>query len=279
MDLEEYRRTTRQAWGSVAPAWERWRAYAETCYGPVREWLLRELAPQPGDTVLELSAGGGETGLQAALAVGDTGRLISTDFAPEMVEASRRRGAELGVENAEYRVLDAEHLDLADASVDRVLCRFGYMLMADTAAALGETRRVLRGGGRLAFAVWGPGERNPWGTIRSQTLIERGHMQPPEPGAPGPFTMGSAERTRGLLEQAGFRQVGLEEVPVRLPFRGVEAYVAWGIEVSPGFASALAQVSEDERASLQAEMGERLAAFTTPQGLELPGVVLCAAAE
>jgi SAM-dependent methyltransferase len=279
VDLEEYRRTTRQAWGSVAPAWERWRAYAETCYGPVREWLLRELAPQPGDTVLELSAGGGETGLQAAVAVGDTGRLISTDFAPEMVEASRRRGAELGVGNAEYRVMDAEHLDLADASVDRVLCRFGYMLMADTAAAFGETRRVLRAGGRLAFAVWGPGERNPWATIRSQTLIERGYMEPPEPGAPGPFTMGSEERTRGLLEQAGFRQVRLEEVPVRLPFPDVDAYVAWGIEVSPGFAAALAQVSGDERASLQAEMGERLAAFATPQGYELPGVVLCAVAE
>ena len=279
MDLEEYRRTNRQAWDSVAPAWERWRAFAETCYGPVREWMLRELAPQPGDTVLELSAGGGETGLQAAAAVGDTGRLISTDFAPEMVEASRRRGAELGVKNAEYRVLDAEHLDLADASVDGVLCRFGYMLMADTAAALGETRRVLRAGGRLAFAVWAPAERNPWATIRSQTLIERGYMEPPEPGAPGPFTMGSEARTRGLLEQAGFRQVRFEEVPVSLPFRDVEAYVAWGIEVSPGFASALAPVPEDERASLQTEMGARLAAFATPEGYELPGVVLCAVAE
>ena len=277
MDLEEYRRTSRQAWNSVAPAWERWRAYSETSYGPVREWMLRELAPHPGDTVLELSAGGGETGLRAAEAVGDTGRLISTDFSPEMVEASRRRGAELGVTNAEYRVMDAERIDLPEASVDGVLCRFGYMLMADTRAALVETRRVLRAGGRLALAVWAPVDRNPWAAIRTQLLTERGYLQAPEPGAPGPFTMG-AERTRGLLEQAGFRQVRLEEVPVHLPFRDVEAYVEWGTEVSPGFASALAQASEDERAALQTEMGERLAAFATREGYDLPGVALCAAA-
>jgi ubiquinone/menaquinone biosynthesis C-methylase UbiE len=239
--------------------------------------MVRELAPHPGDTVLELTAGGGETGLQAAAAVGDTGRLISTDFAPEMVEASRRRGAELGVTNAEYRVMDAEHIDLAEASVDGVLCRFGYMLMADAKAALAETRRVLRAGGRLALAVWGPVERNPWSAIRSQILTERGYLQAPEPGAPGPFTMGE-ERTRGLLEQAGFPQVRLEEVPVHLPFPDVEAYVEWGTEVSPGFASALAQVSEVERATLQAEMGERLAAFKTREGYDLPGAVLCATA-
>lgn len=278
MDLEEYRRTSRQAWSSVAPAWERWRAFAETCYGPVREWMVKELAPRPGETLLELSAGGGETGLQAAAAVGDTGRLISTDFAPGMVEVSRRRGAELGVTNAEYRVMDAEHLDLPDGSVDGVLCRFGYMLMADTGAALAETRRVLRAGGRVALAVWASAERNPWAAIRSQILIERGHMEPPQPGAPGMFTMDSQERTRGLLEQAGFRQVRLEEVPLRLPFRDLEAYLTWGREVSAGFASALARVPEDERAGLEAEMAERLAAFATQEGYEFPGAVLCALA-
>ena len=58
--------------------------------------------------------------------------------------------------------MDAEHMDLDDDSVDGVICRFGYMLMADPAAALAETRRVLRPGGRLVFSVWGPPDRNPW---------------------------------------------------------------------------------------------------------------------
>jgi ubiquinone/menaquinone biosynthesis C-methylase UbiE len=75
---------------------------------------------------------------------------------------SRRRGAELGVNNVEYRVMDAERIELDADSVDGVLCRFGYMLMADPAAALRKTRRVLRRGGRLTLAVWGAPERNPF---------------------------------------------------------------------------------------------------------------------
>jgi SAM-dependent methyltransferase len=278
VELDEYRRNSRQAWGSVAPAWERWRTYAEACWAPVREWMLREVGPRPGDTVLELSAGGGETGLQAAAAVGDTGRLISTDFSPEMVEAARRRGAALGVANAEFRVLDAERLDLGAASVDRVLCRFGYMLMADPAAALAETRRVLRRGGRVALAVWGPAERNPWSGVRAQLLVERGYLPPPEPGAPGPFTMGSEDRIRELLGGAGLRALRLEEVAVRFPFRDLDEYVTWGSETAPGFASVVAQASADELAALRAELGQRLSPYATPEGLELPGVTLCAAA-
>jgi ubiquinone/menaquinone biosynthesis C-methylase UbiE len=100
--------------------------------------------------------------------------------------------------------MDAERIELDSDSVDGVLCRFGYMLMADPAAALGETRRVLRPGGRLALAVWGVPERNPWAAIGGRMLVERGHMPPPEPGAPRVFSMGSEERTRALVEGAGF---------------------------------------------------------------------------
>ena len=81
--------------------------------------------------MLELAAGVGETGFDAAAIIGETGRLITTDFSPRMLEAARRRGAELGATNVDYRLMDAERIELADASVDGVVCRFGYMLMAD----------------------------------------------------------------------------------------------------------------------------------------------------
>jgi ubiquinone/menaquinone biosynthesis C-methylase UbiE len=76
-----------------------------------------------GDTVLELAAGLGDSGLMAARLVGETGRVIITDFAPEMVAAARRRAEELGVKNAEFRTLDAERMDLETDGVDGVLCR------------------------------------------------------------------------------------------------------------------------------------------------------------
>ena len=80
----------------------------------VGEWLVDALDPQPGETVLELAAGVGDTGFAAARRLGPEGRLITTDFSDQMVEAARRRADELGVSNAEFRTLDAERMDLDD---------------------------------------------------------------------------------------------------------------------------------------------------------------------
>jgi protein-L-isoaspartate O-methyltransferase len=119
MEPEDYRRTSYDAWEAMAPGWERWRAQLEEALAPVRKWLITELAPRPGETVLELSAGPGDTGFAAAAIVGEQGRLISTDFSPDMVEVARRRGAELGLENVDYRVVDAERIELDADSVVR----------------------------------------------------------------------------------------------------------------------------------------------------------------
>src|SRR5262249_31802629 len=80
----------------------------------------------------------------------------------------------------------------------------GYMLMADPVAALRETRRVLRDSGRLVFSVWADPQRNLWASIPGRVLVERGHIKPPEPGAPGIFAMADPGRLRTLVMDAGF---------------------------------------------------------------------------
>src|SRR5258705_5641944 len=162
MDREEYKRTSLENWQTMAAGWERRRAEIEKFTRPVSEWMVEALDPQPGNTVLELAAGPGDVGYLAAPLLGEDGRLISSDFSSEMVEVARRRAAELGLENVEHRVLDAEAIALEDASVDGVICRFGLMLMPDPGAAVVEARRVLRPGGRLVLAVWSTPGRNPW---------------------------------------------------------------------------------------------------------------------
>ena len=254
MDVEDYRRTSHEVWEAMAPGWERWRAQLADALTPVREWLIGALGPQPGETVLELGAGTGETGFEAAAILGEDGRLISTDFSPEMVEVARRRGTELGLGNVDYRVIDAERIELDSGSVDGVLCQSTYMLVADPAAALAETRRVLRPGGRLALSVWGAPERNPWASIGGMILVERGHMPRPEPGAPGVFSMASEERTRALLDGAGFRSVRTEEVPVRFAFRALDDYEQWVIDVAGPFAMVVRALPEDEREVLRARL-------------------------
>jgi ubiquinone/menaquinone biosynthesis C-methylase UbiE len=277
--IEQQRREIYEIAEAIAPGWERWRARIEQVTTPVREWMLRELAPRSGDTVLELAAGAGDTGFEAAALVGERGRLISTDFSPAMMEVARRRGAELGVSNVDYRVMDAERIELDGDSVDGVLCRFGYMLMPDPAAAFAETRRVLRPGGRLALAVWSAPERNPWASIGFGLLVERGYIPPPDPGAPGPFALASEQQTRALLERAGFTTVRTEEVPVGFAFRDLDDYTTYATDTGGPAALVLRGLPEDEREALKTQLGAAFAPFGVDAGYEIPGVALCAVAD
>jgi SAM-dependent methyltransferase len=278
VDREEYRRTSLANWATMAAGWERRRADIEKVSAPVSEWLVRHLAPQPGDTVLELAAGPGDVGFAAVPMIGEEGRLISTDFSPEMVEVGRRRAAELGLTNVEHRVIDAERIELEDDSVDGVLCRFGYMLMADPAAAFSETRRVLRSGGRLALAVWRDAAQNPWVAIAGRVLVESGHAPPPEPGSPGIFSMASDERLETLLEGAGFTLERVEDVPVRFRYGDVEEYILNARDTGGMFARAWRDASENERQAMKVQLGEAFTPFSVEGGYELPGVSLCVAA-
>jgi SAM-dependent methyltransferase len=178
----------------------------------------------------------------------------------------------------DYGTMDAERIDLDVASVDGVLCQSGYMLMADPAAALSETRRVLRPGGRLAMSVWGAPERNPWASIGGRILVERGLVSQPEAGAPGAFSMASEERTRSLLSDAGFTDVRTDEVPVRFAFTDLDDYERWVTDLSGSFAMAILGLSEPEREALRAELRVAFEPFVIREGYELGGVALTALA-
>ena len=276
--VDELRRTVYEISQAIAPTWESRRAEIEEVAGPVSAWMVRELAPRPGDTVLELAAGVGDTGFAAARLVGSHGRLICTDFSPAMLDAARRRGDELGLRNVDYAVVDAERIDLESASVDGVLCRYGYMLMADPAAALAETRRVLRPGGRLALAVWGPAERNPFFAIGATSLARRGHIVPPDPDGPGIFSMASRERTTALLEQAGFQEVRTDEVPARFAFGDVDEYLKFIGDTAGPIAIALRALNDEQRGEIRDDLAKAAAPFATEDGYVLPGVSLAAVA-
>jgi SAM-dependent methyltransferase len=172
-------------WDRMAAGWGRDGDSIWEASRAVGEWMVAAVHPGAGDTVLELAAGPGDTGFAAASLVGDSGRLICTDFAPEMVAVARSRGAALGLANVEYQVLDAERIELDSESVDCVLCRWGYMLMENPALALRETRRVLGSGGRLALSVWGEPADNAWASVPAAVLVNGGWLEPPSPRAPG----------------------------------------------------------------------------------------------
>jgi SAM-dependent methyltransferase len=240
----------------------------------VSEWMIRRLDPQPGDTVLELAAGLGDTGLMAASLVGKSGHLIVTDFTPEMVAAARRRAEELGVQNAEFRVLDAERMDLETDSVDGVLCRWAYMLMIDPSAAFAETRRVLRPGGRLAFSVWAARERNPALSLVGGVLEARGHVPPPDPKAPTAFAMADPRRIRELVVGAGFAEPEIEEIAFHWPFADRDAYWRYLTETAASASPILRALSSEAQNEVREQVHEAARPYRSDEGYDFPATCL-----
>ena len=275
---DKQRQIRLENWAAIAAGWERAREEREEVAAPVTGWLVRELAPKSGDTVLELAAGQGDVGFELAPILGESGRLISSDFSPAMAEIARRRSAELGLTNIDHRILDAERIELADDSVDGVLCRWGYMLMPDPAAALAETRRVLRSGGRLALAVWSSADRNPWISLAGRILVAHGHMPPPEPGEPGMFALGDKELLSRLVENAGFANVRMENVPVHNDYPSVDEYIRRSSEMGGMFSRAWAEAPAEEQEQMKHEFREAFAPFAAQGSYRLPGLSLCAVA-
>ena len=159
-------------WDRAAAGWGK-RADRVAQWGmPVSVAMVDALALQPGQRVLELAAGPGDTGFMAAELIRPGGTLVSSDGAEPMLDVARERARQSGIENVEFAQLELEWIDLPTASVDAVLCRWGIMLIVDPAAAAGEIRRVLRAGGRAALAVWDVPGAQPVGDD-PQTVVDR----------------------------------------------------------------------------------------------------------
>ncbi len=278
-DAEEHRRSSAEHWEEAAPGWVRRQQAIRELGAPVSYWMVQAIDPQPAQRVLELAAGVGETGLLAAELVAPAGGVILSDQAEGMLDGARARAAELGLTNVEFQTWNAEWIDLPVASVDAVLCRWGYMLMADPLAALLETRRVLRPGGRIALAVWDAASANPWATLPSSVLIERGLLAPPDGERPGPFALGDAERVRTLLERAGFTEVLLDAVDVRHRHASFEAFWETMLDISRELHDIVLERPSHEIEQLRAAVAERLQPHTASDGsLTIPGRSLVAAA-
>jgi ubiquinone/menaquinone biosynthesis C-methylase UbiE len=271
---------SRAIWDDMAPGWERARSYLAGIAGHVTEWLVDNVDAREGDTILDIAGGAGDNGFVAARRVGPSGKVIETDFASQMVEAARRGAAELGLDNVETRALDAQAMDLQDDSVDGIICRWGFMLMLDPQAALGECKRVLKDGRRLAFSVWGPPERNPWFTVSGMTMMQLGHEPTGDPfGRGGIFSMADHDVIRTMVSEAGFRDVAVEELAVDWTYDSFDR--AWDFfrELAGPIATLIKQLQPEEVEELRSALEANMQPYRTNGGLRLPGVTINVRAE
>ena len=264
---DDFRAESRRRWGDQAAGWEARREPLRTATMPVSAWMIDAIGPQPGHTVLELAAGTGDTGLLAAELIEPGGTLISSDFSPEMLQTAQRRAEELGIRNVRFKQIDAEtSIDIEAASLDGVLCRWGYMLMADPERALRETRRVLKPGARVALAAWTAPEENPWSVLPAQELIAAGLVEPPQPGLPGQFAWAEEGVIAEQLDAAGFDEHHVEALDFTIDYRSAVDWWESQSAFSTWFAQAVARADDDQLAAVGDAIDRHAQRFASADG-------------
>jgi SAM-dependent methyltransferase len=279
MTSREYREDSRRRWAATAAGWEQRADWLRKVTMPVSAWMVEAIRPQPGHEVLELGAGPGDTGFLAAELIQPGGTLTTSDVVPEMLTVAQRRAQAQGIRNVRFRQIDAEVIDQRAASIDGVLCRWGYMLMADGEAALRETRRILRHGGRLALAAWTGPNDNPWSAIPFSELVSRGFAEPPDPDEPGQFAWATEGVVVEQLEAAGFVEHEVAAVAFTLPYASVDDWWDATSAVSMRFNDATARMDAATRDAIKTALAERAAEWMARDGsLALPARTWVAAA-
>jgi SAM-dependent methyltransferase len=273
---DELRARLHGMWSAVAGSWAGHADYADARGAQVGERLLDLTLPQPGERVLELACGPGGLGFAAAARVAPDGEVVMSDVAAEMTAIASARADARGLTNVSTCVLDLERIDQPDDAYDVVLCREGLMFAVDPARAAREIARVLRPGGRVGLAVWGPRERNPWlGVVLDVVSAQTGAPAPP-PGVPGPFSLSDSDKLAGLLADAQLADVAVSELPVPLHAGSFAEWWARTSALAGPLAKLLASLPDEAARALRARAQEAVSAYETPAGLDFPGITLLA---
>lgn len=205
----------------IAAEWagEKGRFWAEhadwfsTLFHEFETALVSGAAFAAGERVLDVGCGGGDVALAAAEAVGPTGSVLGVDLSADELDVARVRAAQRGLDNVEFREADAGEDDLGPEPVDVICSRFGVMFFSDPVAAFTHLRAAARPDGRLAFACWQSVDDNEWMTVPGRAIDAVLPLSPPPPpGSPGGFAFSDPDHVRGILGDAGFTDVALEDV-------------------------------------------------------------------
>ena len=196
--------------------------------------LIQIANPQPGERVLDVACGTGIVARRIAPLVGSQGTVIGIDLNPGMIDMARAAGEREGLA-IEWRTGPAEQLPFPDGSFDLVLCQFGLMFFTDRHAALTETHRVLRSGGRTVFSTWQGLDRHPF----YQTLHDVSRQRLGKSSVETVFSIGDSDELRRLLTDADFQQVKIEPMTITARFPNPQEFLDWEIGVDPDETPAL----------------------------------------
>jgi ubiquinone/menaquinone biosynthesis C-methylase UbiE len=265
-----------EAWsGPLFETFVRFRELVTGGLGAHGEAAMRAHPPQPGDRVVDLGCGFGDTTQWLAGLVGDGGEAVGIDVSEPFVETARKEADEAGVENVRFEVGDVQVTEFGE-TFDYAFSRMGIMFFANPVQALRNVRAALAPGGRFCAVVWRRKLDNEW-VSRAEQVVDQYLDHPEETEeptcGPGPFSMANADTVSEQLKIAGFEEITLQrcDLPLKIG-NDLDHAVEFNMALGPaGEVLRLWGDRVDEiRPKIAAELREALAEFEGPDGVFAP---------
>lgn len=262
---------------------EYWNARAGETWAQFQEPLDRQieplglaaidaLQPVPGEHIIDIGCGCGQSTLALAARVAPTGSVLGIDLSQPMLEVARQRPRPAANLRVEFRQLDAQTGAIGRGIFDAAFSRFGVMFFSDPVAAFSNIRASLKPGGRLVFVCWRPLGENPWMQAPLQAALPFiPPVAPPDPTAPGPFAFADPSRVRSILTEAGFASVTTDPLDARIGGGDVEQSLKLALRIGP-LGAALREYPELS-GKVASAVRDVLSRYLTPNGVLMPAAV------
>jgi SAM-dependent methyltransferase len=270
-DPKAFKASTRAQWENAAAAWHRWGPTIEAWLGAATEKMLDDADVATGSSVLDVAAGAGGQTLVAARRTGPTGHVLATDISPALLSYASRAAAQEGLHHVSVLEADGEDLSAVDeGAYDAVISRVGLIYFPDQQAALRAMCRALHPGGRLSAVVYSTAERNEFFSIPVGIIRRIAQLPPPQPGQPGPFSLGAPGVAEQAFRTAGLRDVTVTAVPSPIRVTDAAECVRFEQESFGALHQMLVNVDPAGRASAWQQITDELSRFEGPEGFTGP---------
>ncbi|HUH02551.1 MAG TPA: class I SAM-dependent methyltransferase [Kofleriaceae bacterium] len=270
-EIEALAREQAEYWdGEAGQKWADEHQRLDSLLRPLGLAAIDQLAPAPGEAVIDLGCGFGATALELGRRVTATGRVLGIDLSGPQLAVARESARAAQLDHVCFEHADVSTYDFAGSRHHAAFSRFGVMFFADPVAAFSTVRGALEPGGRLAFVCWQGIQHNEWVSVPlAATLPYLPPPTPPAPGAPGPFSLADPERIRDLLGRAGFREISVEAHAQTIRMGADAADAAdWMTRMGPT-ARLLADVDDDTRRTVRAAIAAVLSDRQNDNGIVL----------